>query len=187
MSSPLHTRPARLVGALAATLAVLSGSPQAQTVIENRSYPGSHCTSDGATSLTQIGTRINTAPVGGNGYQTFQCPIPLPWYSDLAGYSQRRLAVGVSLLRNPNVAASSCRLSLSRWDIDTVIAEDWAAPNPTTSQTQEAVFMELPLPSNNTWAASAVYMRAHLRCRLYNASTAQNGMIGFTVLARHEN
>lgn len=174
--------------AIATSLAALAGIAQAQTIIENRSYPGSHCTSDGQTTLTQIGTRINTAaPGSGSGYQTFQCPIPLPWYADLAGYSKRRLLVGVNLLRNTSVPASSCRLSLSRWDVDTVLDENWAAPNATSSQSQESVFMELPLPSNSSWAASAVYMRAHLRCRLYNAGTQQNGLIGFYVLAKHEN
>lgn len=189
--APGHRRLKRLkqLAAAAALLALTPLTVCAET-IERRGYPGSHCTSDGASDLSQLGVRENTAAPGvGNGYQTFSCPIPLPWYVDNPSYSKRILFVSVNFLRNNLGSGSptSCRLSTSYANGTTLYDEDWAQAV-AEGNDRENINLRAELPSNPySWVAGAVYPKAHLRCRLYNSAAPRNALIGFSIHVFHSN
>lgn len=179
------------VAALAtAALGLLAAPAAAVEVIDHRAYPGSHCSSDGPSELNQMGVRENTAPPGtGNGYQTFSCAIPVPWYVNDPSYSKRVLFVAVHLMRNNLGAAgpTSCRVSTSYHDQNTLYADDVAQASATGAD-REYVLLRAELPPNaSSWVASAVFAKAHLRCRLYNSAAPRNALIGFSVRMSHTN
>jgi hypothetical protein len=184
--SPLTSQTSRVV-ALAATLGVTLGvalPSQAAEFLDYRAYTGAACSSDGSSTVSDAGTRVNTSTVSRDAtYQTFHCPLSLAGYFTDANRQPPSLIVNVFALGpSPTAAAngeSSCKLVVTPTGSGgSVLQQTLAiAANGSSTPQQLSFLMTLPERPSNFVAFTLAPYTAHLRCRLMNSNVLPNAGI----------